>query len=130
MKLELQRSHVIQRVEFDGYSWFFHFSDEGWIRTGCLWRLLRNGRITLTSNDHGQLFGLTQPVDAEVLATAALTGKDIISIAYSDETADLGISVDGNFMLQILPDSIGHETWDLTLEGKRYLAQSGNVYVT
>ena len=130
MKLELHNRQVIQGVEFDDYSWFFRFSDAESLRAGCLWRLMRNGRLSLTSNDHGQKFGLTQPVDAVLLAAASLTGKEVVSIAWSDETGDLGIILGDDLVLQVLVDSSGYETWELSLEGKRYIAQGGSVFVT
>jgi len=129
VKLELHERHTIERVEFDEYSWFFRFSDNAWLRTGCLWRLLRNGRISLTSNDHGQSFGLTQPIDAVLLVTASFAGKDVSSIGWDDETADLGLSLNDELFLQVIPDSSGYEAWELHIEGRHYIAQGGGSVV-
>jgi hypothetical protein len=116
MRPALTNRHEVERVEFDGYNWFFRFSDGESLRAGCLWRVLRNGHISLTSNDHGQLFGLNQPINAELLATAALAGKEITSVAWDDDAADLSMSL-SDLSLQLVTDSSGYESWDLFIEG-------------
>src|SRR5215204_427351 len=129
MRLPLTNGHDVERVEFDGHNWFFRFSDGEWLRAGCLWRVLRNGHISLTSNDHGQLFGLNKPIDAELLATAALAGKEITSVAWDDGTADLSLSLGDDLWLQLVTDSSGYESWELFIDGKRYIAQGGGAVV-
>jgi hypothetical protein len=129
MRLPLSRRHEVVSVDFDDQSWFFRFSENEWLRAGCLWRLLRNGRISLTSNDHGQLFGLTQPIDAVLLAAASFAGKEVTAMGWDDETADFGISLDDDLILQLLPDSSGYEAWELHFEGKHYIAAGGGSVI-
>jgi hypothetical protein len=129
MKLNLTTPPVLRDVEFDGDSWFFRFSDEEWLRSGCLWRLLRNGHISFTSNDHGQLFGLSKPIDAVLLVTASLAGKEVTSLGWDDETADLSVSLGDELWLQLVADSSGYEAWELRIDGKRYIAQGGGTVI-
>lgn len=44
--------------------WRFVFGPGEHLAVECLWRLVRAGQIVLTNQDHGQLFGLSAPIDA------------------------------------------------------------------
>ena len=129
MRPALTNRYEVEQVEFDGYNWFFRLSNNEWLRAGCLWRVLRNGSISLTSNDHGQLFGLNQPIDAVLLATAALADKEMTSLAWDETTADLSLSLDGEVLLQLVPDSSGYEAWELHIDGTGYIALGGGPVV-
>jgi hypothetical protein len=93
------------------YDWVLEFGDRSTIQMECLWRLLNSGRITLSSNDHGQTFGLTSPIDAANSFNTKLSGRTIASVELNDGTLDLTFTLDGSMVLQIIPDSSGYEAW-------------------
>ena len=53
----------LEQVVKDDFSWGFTFSGGLNLRVECLWRLLVSERVVITSEDHGQPFGLPAPVD-------------------------------------------------------------------
>jgi hypothetical protein len=77
-----------------------------------LWRLLSNGVLTCTSEDDGQLFGRSQPVDATAELALALVGRTLDSIDVSPGTADLTLSF-GRNVLQAVSSSSGYEAWQV-----------------
>jgi hypothetical protein len=94
-------------VERLDYSWFVTFGGGATVATEALWRLLAEGRIVVTSEDHGHQFGLPEPVDAAaVLLARARDGRTTgatIALATGDLTIDFG---DG-MQLQFLQTSSG-----------------------
>ena len=46
-------------------SWQFGFGPDAGVRADCPWRVIRDGGIALSSEDHGHQYGLPAPVDAE-----------------------------------------------------------------
>ncbi len=98
----------ITRREFD---WVLEFGDRSTIQIECLWRLLNSGRIFLSSNDHGQTFGLPSPVDAANSFNTKLRGRTIAAVELTEGTLDLTFTLDGSMILQIIPDSSGYEAW-------------------
>jgi hypothetical protein len=53
------------------HSWAFIFSSRGCITTEQAWRLVANGGVAVASEDHGQLFGLSVPIDASTRVLSA-----------------------------------------------------------
>ena len=54
-----------------------------------LWRLRDNGAVVLTSQDNGQRFGHTDPIDAISQLSAALSGASITSVMIAPGSNDL-----------------------------------------
>ena len=50
--------HRFQSIARREYDWIFVFDKNVSLAVSCLWRLVEGGRITLTSQDEGQQFGL------------------------------------------------------------------------
>jgi hypothetical protein len=100
-----------QRAIKREYNWLFEFDDEATVAVECLWRLVINGRIRLTSQDDGQQFGHSSPLDAANELNSQLANARIVAIDLNDGTLDLAIRVDGDRTLEILPDSSGYEAW-------------------
>jgi hypothetical protein len=50
-------------VRFDADSWRFEFEGRTTLDVRCPWRVIAKGRIALGHADHGQRFGLPEPVD-------------------------------------------------------------------
>ena len=80
--------------------------------TEAEWRLIKDGRIVVTSDDHGQQFGLPQPVDAAE-ELSSIVGRTVDEAAISSTTGDLTIIFSGRAQLQLLQMSSGYESWRL-----------------
>jgi hypothetical protein len=100
-----------QRAIKREYDWLFEFDDEATVAVSCLWRLVIDGRIRLTSQDHGQQFGHSSPLDAAHELNSQLANARIVAINLNDGTLDLAIRVDADRTLEIVPDSSGYEAW-------------------
>jgi|ERR671918_467730 hypothetical protein len=91
----------------------------------CLWRVIADGRIRLTSRDHGQQFGLPAPVDACADALTLLQGRLVINVRLVEGSADLVLEFEGGRRLEILTDSSGYEPWNLHAPGVHLVAPGG-----
>ena len=103
------------------YSWAFEFDRVG-LTTSTSWRIVRSGRLLLTSNDDGQKFGLPQPVDSEAQFQATLAGHQVTSCGVAPATADLTLDFDEGTRFEILSTSIGYEAWQLNSAGSCIVA--------
>ncbi|HUP79790.1 MAG TPA: DUF6188 family protein [Pirellula sp.] len=123
---------VIADVSFDSPSfWRFSLGSPESIAVECLWRIVRAGRIVLTSQDHGHSFGLSAPVDAARNAMEALLGVRVTNAQIREATADLHITLGSGMSLEIIPDSSGYESWQLYAPtGRCYIAQGGGQICT
>ena len=77
-----------------------------------LWRLLSSGNLTLTSEDDGQIFGRSKPVNAIDELSATLLGQTLESLQVTQGTADLALHFQ-NHVLQVISNSSGFEAWQL-----------------
>jgi hypothetical protein len=93
-------------------SWWFRFDDRGAIRADTFWRLIAAGRIHVTSEDHGQLFGLTEPVDSAVKAAEAVSSA-VVQLAGATDSGDLVLHFDNGSRLEIFSTSSGYESWSV-----------------
>ena len=75
-----------------------------------MWRVLSNGKLAITSQDHEQKFGLPEPVDAGRRATALLLGN-INGANVEAVTADLSFSFGQSVTLEFLNTSCAYEGW-------------------
>jgi hypothetical protein len=118
---------VITEVSFDEPTlWHFAFGSEAGLGVECLWRIVEHGSVVLCGEDHGQQFGLPSPVDAVERATALLSGRRVAGAQLREATADVVIEFDGDCRLEIIPDSMGYESWQLRdPSGISYVAQGG-----
>lgn len=66
----------------------------------------------ISSQDHGQMFGLTHPYDAAEKINKALKGKIIKKADLTDNTGDLTLIVDGG-RLEVICNSAGYESYQL-----------------
>ena len=99
------------KVEKKDFTWFFTFAEGGSIATESFWRLVTPERLAVASEDHGQLFGLKEPVDAAKLVMSAIEGKTIIDYSCSDACSDLILCFECKIQLQFLTTSGGYESW-------------------
>ena len=95
-----------------GY-WVFQFATGGVISVECHWRILDQGHIAVSNDDHEQQFGLPEPIDAAEVASELLRPISVTDVEVREGTADLLISFTENKQLQIIPFSSGYESWQL-----------------
>ena len=93
-------------------SWTVAFESGTSLHIECLWRLIEEGDICSTSEDHGHLFGLSTPFDG-VAALKEMKQYKIDSVEIVAGTGDLIIKFNELFVWQILPTSAGYEGWSI-----------------
>lgn len=93
--------------------WTFSFGQKGYIGVQCPWRILKQGRTALSSDDHRQQYGLPAPIDSAVEATRHLSGVLITAAQLRAGTNDILIDFSGDLRLEILPMSTGYEGWQM-----------------
>jgi len=116
------RFQLLTRREFD---WFVAFDNDVSIVVACLWRLVESDRIRMTSADDGQKFGLSEPVEAAAEVNRRLTGAAVESIELRSGLLDLELRFSTGHLLQILPDSSGHEAWNACCGNRQFIAGGG-----
>ena len=126
MKWMIGRS--ITEVEKTDYTWFFRFDDGTVIGTEDCWRLIANGRIVITSEDHGHQFGLDSPVDATGVIKAETNGKTVNGIEVDNNTGDLTLFMESTF-LTFLCLSAGYEAWHMTHCEIEFICMGGGKVV-
>lgn len=118
-------SHQLLSVEKLDYSWLFRFAGGITVATESFWRLINEGRIVVTSEDHGQLFGLTVPVDAVAAVLSSIGDRQVESAKISESSGDLTIEFKGRAALQLLQMSAGYESWRLSVGGTEIICTGG-----
>jgi|SRR6187431_814011 len=128
MEIEWLLGKQCTRVLKSNGSFIFEFGEA---RLVCesLWRILSEGRIRLTSLDHGRQYGRPSPVDATEEATQELVGRSVVGASVVEWSADMTIVFDRDRTLQLLTDSTGYEAWDLQAPGRHLVASSGGSIV-
>lgn len=112
------------QILFSEPAWFVVFEDSLGITADCPWRLIHDGGIVVSSDDHKQRFGLPVPIDAAKLASSSLAGLEVQRVELREGTADLFISFQQDWKLEIIPFSSGYESWQVTIpSGKTVIAQ-------
>jgi hypothetical protein len=107
-------------------TWLLMLGDSLSISVDCPWRLLHDGAIAVSSDDHRQQFGLPAPIDAAERASSLLEGVVVQRVEVRKGTADLFIDFDRDRRLEIIPFSSGYESWQVsTPSGKSVVAQGG-----
>ena len=66
----------------------------------------------ISSQDHGQMFGLTEPYDAAEKINKAIKGKKIKKADLTKYTGDLTLIVDGG-RFEVICNSAGYECYQL-----------------
>jgi hypothetical protein len=114
----------------DAFSWSFRFAGGAEIRADCAWRLVIAGHIALTSEDHGQQYGLPSPVNAEAQCRSMIVRLKIQRAEVREDTRDIVIVFESGERLEILPISSGYESWQMTApDGTQTIAQGGGNLV-
>lgn len=87
------------------------FSDKAVLRASY-WRLICDGKATLSSFDHQQKYGLASPIDAIEQLKSALNNNFLESIKLDRETGDLLLLFKENKKLQVFNFS-SYEVWSI-----------------
>jgi hypothetical protein len=94
-------------------SWVFLFDGKRTLGVECLWRIVADGRIVVTSADHEQRFGLPDPIDASARALLAIDAKPVHAAHFDTTTGDLKIEFADSLRLEAIVTSGGYENWGL-----------------
>ena len=107
------------------YSWFFTFAEGGSIVTESGWRLVTKKGIDVASEDHGQLFGLKEPVDAAARVLIATKEKKILDFRIAERTSDLVVRFEDEVSLEFLNLSCGYESWRAQHDAEEVICMGG-----
>jgi len=124
-KVEPLVGQHLRSVEKKDYTWFFEFADDIAISTESPWRFMSAGGIVVTSEDHGQQFGLPAPVDAAERVLSRAAGQAVIAASIMRTTGDLSIEFAQQLHIQLLQMSCGYESWRLHIRGSETICTGG-----
>ena len=114
-------------VEKKDYSWFFSFSGSVSVSTQSLWRVIKEDRLVVSSEDDGHQFGLSEPVDGASRMQSLIVGRTVEAAAIDPSSGDLTIAFDGRTRLQLLQMSSGYESWTLSAPGYEIICTGGGA---
>lgn len=106
----------VERVE-ENCSWHLKFGSGATLNIDCLWRIVKDGTLSSTSEDHGHKFGLPAPFDG-VEALKELNRSAISAVALRDGTADVALYFGEYVVLEIIPMFGGYESWSASRPGR------------
>ena len=106
-------------------AWRIEFFGGQYLLIECPWRLIEKRRIAVSCDDQDQSYGLSEPIDAAAKARDFLNGREVSEVELSEGTADLRIEFGDDVRLEILPFSIGYESWQLSMPTGEILGALG-----
>ncbi len=124
--LSWMAGRVVREVAgFEGGCWRFVFEQWEYIQTGCLWRIVKDNRLILTCEDHGQQFGLPAPIDAGSKAMEEFASAPVRAVVLREATGDLLIEFEQGLRLEIISNSAGYEAWEVHGPGRVCVVAQG-----
>jgi hypothetical protein len=99
--------------EAESESWIVVFGCGAALSISSLWRLIEDGDISATSQDHGHRFGLPKDFDG-VAALKSMKKYPIGNVEVRLGIGDLFLTLGEEFELQIIATSAGYEPWQMT----------------
>jgi len=87
------------------------FSD-GTVLKAQYWRLIQDGRASLSSFDHHKKYGLPSPIDAKQQVSDRLERQICNGVQFDSETADLTLVFGETTKLQVF-NFTGYEIWEI-----------------
>ncbi len=127
--LEALIGRTLRAVEEHDHTWVFAFDAEVVICTYADWRLMVDGRIRVSSHDHGHVFGLPRPVDAVLESNRSVAGRIVESATIGSDTGDLRLEFGRSVRIELLQLSTGYESWDLSTPRGRTICTGGGCLV-
>jgi hypothetical protein len=115
----------LSQVEKKDYTWFFTFENGGSVSIDSSWRLISTTGIIVTSEDHGQPFGLSAPVDAGEKVMTTVGNKLVVQCLCSAPTSDLTIIFEAEIQIQFLNMSSGYESWTMCNDNVQTICLGG-----
>jgi len=115
----------LEQVVKDDFSWALTFSGGLNLRVECLWRLVVSGRVVVTSEDHGQQFGLPAPVDCVGELQRRVEGVSVTSAKVRARTVDISLDFGDIATLEVIATSAGYEAWVLSGQDVLMVGQPG-----
>ena len=112
-------------IEMKDYSWLLEFDAGASLVTESPWRLIEQGRIAVSSGDHGQQFGLTAPMNAARAVMSRVGGRTVEAASIASDSGDLMLEFQGRTCLQLLQLSSGYEAWRLSIDGNESICMGG-----
>ena len=123
---------LFDKVTFDkdAECWIFSFADNIYASSSGFWRLLEKNKISFVSLDNEQQFGLPKPIDLAEELNKILIGKRLTKIEVIKDTFDLTLTLTEELKLEIYIASSGYETYDFSINDKRYIGLgSGDIAI-
>jgi len=117
--------HSFQSLTRREFDWVLVFDKKASLVIECLWRLVENGRIRVTSQDDGQQFGLPSPVDAAGEVNHRLAQASVKAVDLREGLLDLDLRFSTGHIFQVIPNSSGYEAWNLLSETSQSIAIGG-----
>lgn len=111
--LDDQRLEDVVVPDEPQWPWVFRFEGGSVLTVGGLWRVVGRTRVEIAQDDHLQLFGLSEPVDAGRRVLDAIAGTAVTAAAFDAISGDLRITFGSGARLEALTDSCGYESWQL-----------------
>ena len=128
MSIEWLTGTTCTRV-YENYPQNFTFEfGEGILAVDCPWRVIEGGRLRRTSEDHGQQYGLTAPLNAYAEAEKLLVGRRVMASRLREGTSDLVLEFEGDILLEVIAVSSGYEPWNFTAPGVHLIAIGGGGF--
>lgn len=79
----------------------------------------------LTSDDDGQSFGLSVPLDASAEVNGLLVNATIEAVDLRQKLLDIELRFSTGHLLQVIPVSSGYEAWTVSKGNLQYIAVGG-----
>jgi hypothetical protein len=107
----LKGSKLVE-VTVEGHVWWFRFDPAFTLNVECVWRVADGERIVVTGEDHSQMFGLPQPVDATERVRQTVGTNPVVDVALRSISSDLVITFSNGATLEAISNSSGYENWN------------------
>jgi hypothetical protein len=91
---------------------------------------LTKDKIFVTSEDHGQIFGLPKPVDAAERVIKSVQGQAISKFIVAEITSDLLLYFSNGAQIHILNTSCGYESWEICFKNLNVICMGGGSLTT
>lgn len=95
------------------------------IAIACCWRIVSDEGVRLVDEDHGQSFGLPEPIDAAAHANALFSEARVVTAKIDPVTADLRLEFVNGLRLELLNNSSGYEAWQARFGGGGVIGLGG-----
>jgi len=102
---------------------------EGTMLRADYWRVIKDRKQLLSSFDHQQKYGLSNPIDAKAGLQSALHDLNVVEARLDHETGDLIFQFTNDCKLQIL-NFTGYEIWEITFpDGSQEYSNDCREYI-